>query len=438
MIDRNFHIGHFGTDALTPFTNVLKRIQVETFGCLYRGNGVLTWVPGEGFSIFGSMRLIRGARPSEWELGRPTFPTGKLNSLRLEAGNGDKAIAFVDSPRFDSLLSGNELHIELNALHFLSRSDGRQADVAGRLLFQGEYPIGLPDMINTLTKVNGKQLKADWHRGLSYERDGVGFYIDHVDKNIYAIDWWCSDACPAGLSPRRWSIGLVHAWQFLIGQGIAPIVIDLDERNRHVRLISKREEVVHLHAFSLRKQHGSFSGEDLVKLATLFGQDSVHATIAKELLFRSFDAADARTWHTRMFLIGAGLEGALRTEFGTPFVPKGSGPVPHFPVCERLREFISKHFSDRWDSVFDHVAGAWDRTRHRAAHPDWIQAGVDDASSLPQKEFFNDLVTLSWFYGYMILAMAGYDDLEPSFPRPVDEWKPAVHVTRHGANDAQD
>jgi hypothetical protein len=33
------------------------------------------------------------------------------------------------------------------------------------------------------------------------------------------------------------------------------------------------------------------------------------------------------------------------------------------------------------------------------------------------------MLQLTWFYGYMILAMAGVPNLEPKFPAPHREWK---------------
>jgi hypothetical protein len=45
-------------------------------------------------------------------------------------------------------------------------------------------------------------------------------------------------------------------------------------------------------------------------------------------------------------------------------------------------------------------------------------------------ESFEDMVFLSLFYGYMMLAIAGFKDMEPKFPVSHKEWKPAMTFFR--------
>jgi len=40
----------------------------------------------------------------------------------------------------------------------------------------------------------------------------------------------------------------------------------------------------------------------------------------------------------------------------------------------------------------------------------------------------DDMIFLSRFYGYMILALAGFRDLKPDFPKPHSEWSPAIKI----------
>jgi hypothetical protein len=42
----------------------------------------------------------------------------------------------------------------------------------------------------------------------------------------------------------------------------------------------------------------------------------------------------------------------------------------------------------------------------------------------------NDMILLSRFYGYMILAIAGFKNLEPVFPKPIKEWSPILTISR--------
>jgi hypothetical protein len=56
------------------------------------------------------------------------------------------------------------------------------------------------------------------------------------------------------------------------------------------------------------------------------------------------------------------------------------------------------------------------RLRHRNAHPDWLTTPNGVLSKEELKESTKDLIFLSRFYGYMILALAGFKEVEPLFP----------------------
>ena len=44
------------------------------------------------------------------------------------------------------------------------------------------------------------------------------------------------------------------------------------------------------------------------------------------------------------------------------------------------------------------------------------------------EQTLDDMIFLSHFYGYMILALAGVSDLKPLFPAPHKQWGPMATV----------
>ncbi len=66
--------------------------------------------------------------------------------------------------------------------------------------------------------------------------------------------------------------------------------------------------------------------------------------------------------------------------------------------------------------------------RHRNAHPDFLLKKGGYLSEEYREKSVDDMIYLSRFYGYMILAMAGFQDLEPQFPPPFAEWKATVKI----------
>jgi hypothetical protein len=67
--------------------------------------------------------------------------------------------------------------------------------------------------------------------------------------------------------------------------------------------------------------------------------------------------------------------------------------------------------------------------RHRSAHPDWLFTQGGALSDEEMKKSVDCMIFLSRFYGYMILALAGFQDLEPRFPKPHAQWPTPLTIT---------
>lgn len=78
--------------------------------------------------------------------------------------------------------------------------------------------------------------------------------------------------------------------------------------------------------------------------------------------------------------------------------------------------FKKKYFSEKWSPACESALKVYARLRHRNAHPDWLTTPNGVLSKEELKQSTKDLVLLSRFYGYMILALAGFKDLESLFP----------------------
>jgi antitoxin ParD1/3/4 len=68
--------------------------------------------------------------------------------------------------------------------------------------------------------------------------------------------------------------------------------------------------------------------------------------------------------------------------------------------------------------------------RDRNAHPDWLFSQGGSLSEAEQVQSLDNMLLLSRFYGYMILALAGFKNLEPIFPPPHKTSGAAATVTR--------
>jgi hypothetical protein len=76
--------------------------------------------------------------------------------------------------------------------------------------------------------------------------------------------------------------------------------------------------------------------------------------------------------------------------------------------------------------------------RNRNAHPDWLFSQGGSLSEEEQAKSLDSMIFLSRFYGYMILALAGFRDLRPNFPTPHKDWKAAATVTVGSNTNTED
>jgi antitoxin ParD1/3/4 len=76
--------------------------------------------------------------------------------------------------------------------------------------------------------------------------------------------------------------------------------------------------------------------------------------------------------------------------------------------------------------------------RDRNAHPDWLFSQGGSLSEAEQVQSLDSMILLSRFYGYMILALAGFKNLDPIFPPPHETWGAAATLTRLEENSPVD
>ena len=150
-----------------------------------------------------------------------------------------------------------------------------------------------------------------------------------------------------------------------------------------------------------------------------------------------FDASQQITMGARELLTATILEAALRTIYDQPFNRECNSRKDKFDLSNKLKKFREDYLSTnielgrKWKSNHKQIIQTHRRLRDRNAHPDWIQSEGGGLSNV-MEEAVNDLIFLTSFYGYMILALAGVKDLYPRFPVPFSQWEPILTISRKG------
>jgi hypothetical protein len=74
-----------------------------------------------------------------------------------------------------------------------------------------------------------------------------------------------------------------------------------------------------------------------------------------------------------------------------------------------------EYLTREWKESCERAVEVRNKLRHRNAHPDWLFEEGRRRSETQTTELLVDISFLSRFYGYMILALAGFENLKPEF-----------------------
>jgi hypothetical protein len=154
-----------------------------------------------------------------------------------------------------------------------------------------------------------------------------------------------------------------------------------------------------------------------LKLTEFFLRGDANAETCWTIFCQMTDASRQQTRQGQELLLATVLEAILRTMYKIPFRERKSGsPATPFNRKDLMEKFRIDFLGDTWKKACEKALEVHTKLRHRNAHPDWLTSPDGTLSKIQLKESSVALVFLSRFYGYMILAMAGFKDLKPLFP----------------------
>ncbi len=139
------------------------------------------------------------------------------------------------------------------------------------------------------------------------------------------------------------------------------------------------------------------------------------------------EASRQQSQQAQELLLATVLEAALRSIDERPFTPKKDNS---WNVGKSLENFFNKYLSsEEWKGIRKQVMEAHCYLRDRNAHPDWLFNQGGSLSEDEKTKSLNSMILLSRFYGYMILALAGFKNLQPNFPTPHQTWEAMITIT---------
>ena len=255
--------------------------------------------------------------------------------------------------------------------------------------------------------------------GLCYEdADGLSVWGRKKGDGLFALSWALPKKAASKTDAWRWAEAARQALSIVFAQTIWPVRVFGSRGPTEITELRVKKEIHTLVHFHRPLTEGDppgqwkFNREAFIQLTRFFVTGTPHTATCWSVFHRLAEASRQETWEARELLAATTLEAVLRTLDNRPFK---SGDHT-WKIKQSLESFRRAYLSPGWVSVCDKALRVRDRLRHRNAHPDWLTHPGGSFSKPEWCQSIEDLTFLSRFYGYMILAIAGFKNLQPQFP----------------------
>jgi hypothetical protein len=412
---------------------ILEWISFYYLGFRYQGRGVMTWNPEQGFYIQAFLETPQKFLQNIIELNKPDIIRKQhLTSIRMTSQNFTWAIApSVNLSGYgEMILLENRISIKVSRVlfyNFWGFTNQRNKNLSGSGLYRTVSKLRLPDKVSTEVLIN------DQHRefkealsGISYEDENNYKLVGRmIDDRYLKISWLLPNSQCSKVDNWKWAEALQDSFSLLYGETIELVRREIRRGyNKSYIEIKHQTRLDSLGILSPLKQNQELNKRHLILLAQFFVSNGVNSGICRQMFKQMLEASRQESWQATELLLSTILEAALRTIENHPFKPRDHS----FHLAKALKKFREKYFSRDWKPVIKDMVDIYEDMRHRNAHPDFLVEKGGYLSEEYREKSVDDMIYLSRFYGYMILAMAGFQDLEPQFPPPFAEWKGTVKI----------
>jgi hypothetical protein len=387
-------------------------IRFHYLGGLYSGHGILTWNPENGFHL--KAFVIRSGPPLPKYMtfgGVRVVPKTALRPICMRLRHSGRAVA-ANALLIDRLdvVGRNFLTINLPRVIFFGRTNISAQQWVGSALYETGTNLLLPDTVHREVLISGEKYTSSQSTdGIRYdtlEHKIVG--ITHEDHYL-EFDW--------SLSCQNWSKN--HSWQWgesaryalaiILGRTIDLLKQEVYRGDRQIIDIRKRQSIQRLAPFLPLGIDYKLDKDIFIRLTEFFMLGGSHVQTCRNIINQMAEASAQKSDQATELLLSTVLEAVLRNVYQHPFRPGDNS----FDVGVRLNQFRQQFLSDQWKTTCVKVLEARKRLRHRNAHPDWLFTQGGSLSDGERAIALEDMIFLSRFYGCMILALAGYQNLEP-------------------------
>jgi hypothetical protein len=412
---------------------IIKLLYFHHNGNRYQGRGIMTWKPDQGFHLEAFLD-DRGKGIEKIELGRIGIPSkNDFCSIRMRPQNYDWAIA----PEI-YLSESDKLEIQVNRR--LSINFGRvvfcepvtpgidRSIWKGSALYETKSKLSLSDTVCVETRINGQTREINQEpSGLFYEDDQQRKLIGRlIDDRQLKLDWELSKDLWTKTKAWKWNIAIQDVLSIWFGETIWLLK---REFRRDAQKITEIRQKVELSTLGLLSPFTGlkFDKKAFIHLADFFIHDPSKAEVCRKIFWQLVEASNQHSQPAQELLLSTILEASLRTIDNHPFTPRKDSS---WNVGNGLNNFFGAYLPFKeWEAIHRRVMKENSYLRHRNAHPDWLLSEGGSLSETEQAKSLDSMIFLSRFYGYMILALAGFKDLQPNFLPSHQTWDAPATIT---------
>jgi hypothetical protein len=416
----------------------LQRVRLEYLGGAYDGRGLLTWNPTDGFHLDAFLERSGPPLPSVIEWGKPrVFEPWEFRHVRMQMAPGFRAISapIVVSDHAE-LIGDPRLEADFFSVLFLTRlPKAAQGNMlTGRAVYDVGKSLALPDPLVTESRITGHRVNWTSSRaGLRHEDDRLEIVAHLESDRCLQVDWLLSGAlaCKA----NAWGFAEAFALALSIVSGRTIHLLERTHARGETEYCERRcrQDVTYLGLLRPLPERDTVDRDAVVAFVKAFLTDARCADISRWVFQQLAEASRQQTHVAQELLCATILEAILRTVDGRAFVQGDKS----WKLPGSLKIFQEKYLGNKWKKARVKALGSQRRIRDRNAHPEWLTVPGALGGAPPLEESLNDLVFLSTFYGYMLLALAGFKDLEPRFPKPMKDWRPAMTITSGASTEPE-
>lgn len=403
--------------AFSEWEYPVEKVWFYYRGILYKGPGYIHWKPESGFHLVSQTwrkTTLSGSVP----IGLISYDT---NSIRIKIGKDHWA--FNSNVRIDDLMLTMRgfLSINLHSLLFIRVVDEAFPKPKSMSLFDVGDSLMLPDVISWETKYSNRFSSTGFYRKFLYEDDSkkVEGYI--YQDNFIRMDWDFFGKEYSKGERWRFSKSLCDAMSIVSGKIVSMRYHEMRYGNRVYVELSDEDKRLSFGPFMRFFDERYLNKEMVIKISSLLSLNNIYSEVCRKIFDQMVDAAMQRSRQSQELLIATILEASMRTIYGKPF-EHISARKDKFDLNYHVKSFCENFILDnssprelrsKWKKIREAVLSAQDRLRDRNAHPDWISnyGGSYSKDSLIRSD--HDIELMSKFYGYIILGLAGFRNMEP-------------------------